>query len=171
MARKKYLRRVVISPDIVEMPRYVRFEIQPESLFATNVFLYGRPVYRDSGRPLGPEDKNRWERSWADGFFTRGALYRLKGLKPQPDTPYRAYIANTKGRLTGLFHVADGLPVKRHLKRGENRLPCLASCEPVIAEPYQPPNEALLAKLRAVGEFLAEQDRIWKRERQQRCKR
>lgn len=79
-------------------------------------FHNGLPVYKDAGRLLGPDEKNKWERAWENGFYTSSALYRLKGLKPSDDAVHKAYVANALGRLSGLYHVDDGVPVKRHRK-------------------------------------------------------
>lgn len=85
-------------------------------MYQTDSFHNGLPVYKDSGKMLGPDEKSKWARAWEDGFYTSSALYRLKGLKPAHDAMHKAYVANALGRLSGLYHVDDGVPVKRHSK-------------------------------------------------------
>lgn len=84
--------------------------------FQTDEVHEGLPVYRDAGRQLGPDEKTKWEKAWKDGFYTRSALYRLKGLRLTDDTEPKAYVANVLGRLTKLYHIDDAVEVKRHLK-------------------------------------------------------
>lgn len=85
-------------------------------MYQTDEFHEGLPVYRDAGRQLGPDEKTKWERAWEDGFYTPSALYRLKGRKPADDAEPKAYVANTLGRLTHLYHIKDAVEVKRHRK-------------------------------------------------------
>lgn len=151
---------------MMKKPRRLKpeFEVRPESPFQTNIFLDGLPVYRDRGIPLGPDDKNKWERCWEDGFFTAAALYRMRGLKPQPKAQFKAFIASTRGRLIGLYHRDDGIPVKRHAESQQPRLPRVASSR---KSPVSRVSEALLAKIREVGEYLDQQDRIFQNRKDQ----
>lgn len=136
-------------------------EIRPESTLQTNAFYNGLPVYRNSGKLLGPNDKTKWQRAWLDGFFTASALYRIKGLKPRPNAEFRAFIANERGRLTGLYHYLDSIPVKRHAEQSnKRRLPRIVRPRKKVSrrQPSQD-NEALLTIILEVGKYLEEQDR------------
>lgn len=137
------------------------FEIRRESTLRTNAFYNGLPVYRNSGKPLGPNDKTKWQRAWLDGFFTASALYRIKGLKPRQNAEFRAFIVNERGRLTGLYHYLDSIPVKRHAEQSnKRRLTRIARPRKNVSrnQPSQD-NEALLTIIREVGKYLEEQDR------------
>lgn len=101
----------------------------------------------------------KWARAWEDGFFTASALYTRKGLKPRANAQIKAYAANTRGRLTGLYHYKDAVAVKRHPgRRKKEKLPRIARRRKPAHSTHSQVSEALLAKIREVGEYLEQQE-------------